>query len=54
VVNRIDRMAERTQDLFGHWVKEYQIVCRSNVSPMAQIEKIVNKLLTNQERTLCL
>ena len=30
-VNRIDRVAERGKDLFGHWVKEYRLVRRSNV-----------------------
>jgi hypothetical protein len=56
-VNRIDCMAERTQNLFGHWVKEYRIVCRSNVSPMAQnfcSKKLLINCLTNQEHALCL
>jgi Helix-turn-helix domain len=30
-VNRIDREAERVKDLFGHWVKQYRVVRRSNV-----------------------
>jgi Helix-turn-helix domain len=30
-VNRIDRVTENVKDLFGHWVKEYRIVRRSNV-----------------------
>jgi hypothetical protein len=30
-VQRIDRVAERVKDLFGHWVKEYRMVRRSNV-----------------------
>ena len=30
-VNRIDRVAERVKDLFGHWTNVYRIVRRSNV-----------------------
>jgi Helix-turn-helix domain len=30
-VNRIDRVAERVKDLFGHWMTAYRIVRRSNV-----------------------
>jgi hypothetical protein len=30
-VNRIDRVAERVKDLFGHWMTTYRIVRRSNV-----------------------
>jgi Helix-turn-helix domain len=30
-VNRIDRVAERVKDLFGHWTNTYRIVRRSNV-----------------------
>jgi hypothetical protein len=30
-VQRIDRVAERVKDLFGHWVNTYRIVRRSNV-----------------------
>ena len=30
-VNRIDRVAERFKDLFGHWTNVYRIVRRSNV-----------------------
>jgi hypothetical protein len=30
-VNRIDRVAERVKDLFGHWMTESRIVRRSNV-----------------------
>ena len=30
-VNRIDRVAERFKDLFGHWTNTYRIVRRSNV-----------------------
>jgi len=29
-VQRIDRMAERVKDLFGHWMTSYRIVRRSN------------------------
>jgi hypothetical protein len=30
-VQRIDRVAERVKDLFGHWTNVYRIVRRSNV-----------------------
>jgi hypothetical protein len=30
-VQRIDRVAERGKDLFGHWMNSYRIVRRSNV-----------------------
>jgi Helix-turn-helix domain len=30
-INRIDRVAERVKDLFGHWTNTYRIVRRSNV-----------------------
>ncbi len=30
-VNRIDRVAERVKDLFGHWTVAYRIVRRNNV-----------------------
>jgi Helix-turn-helix domain len=30
-INRIDRVAERVKDLFGHWTNVYRIVRRSNV-----------------------
>jgi len=38
-VNRIDRVADRVKDLFGHWTKDYRFVRRSNVYMFRRTER---------------